>query len=82
MERGKKRPAPLSPEAQAKKKMVDHHSCKEKPLNVIAKTTDQPKFISAAEVAIKTHTNIQAMPEISDEELLMMALEFEKKHPQ
>jgi hypothetical protein len=62
--------------------MTDHHSCKERAENVPSKSIDQPKFVSAAEIAVKARENVQMMPEISDEELLEMAIEFEKKHPQ
>jgi hypothetical protein len=37
---------------------------------------NQSKFVANA------RRNVQMMPEISDEELLQMAIEFEKKHPQ
>ncbi len=56
--------------------MVDHHS-HEKQAQSIA-----PKFISAAMMASSARTNVQMIPEISDDELLAMAIEFEKKNPQ
>ncbi len=43
---------------------------------------NQSKFVSAADVLANARRNVQMMPEISDEELLQMAIEFEKKHPQ
>ncbi|CAF3285271.1 unnamed protein product [Rotaria sp. Silwood2] len=81
-EREKKRAAPLSFEGQVKKNMANHHSCEERASNVTSKPVEQPKFVSAAEMAVKARTNIQMMPEISDEELLEMAIKFEKEHPQ
>ena len=42
----------------------------------------QTKFITAAQVSATTNMNINVMPEISDEELLAMALMFEKEHGQ
>jgi len=62
--------------------MADHHSCEEQASNVTSKPIEQPKFVSAAEMAAKTRTNTQMMPEISDEDLLEMAIKFEKEHPQ
>ncbi|CAF4735612.1 unnamed protein product [Rotaria sp. Silwood1] len=81
-EREKKRAAPLPLEGQVKKSMANHHSCEERASNVTSKPVEQPKFVSAAEMAAKARTNIQMMPEISDEELLEMAIKFEKEHPQ
>ena len=62
--------------------MTDHHACKEQASDVTSKSSDQPKFVSAAEIAAKPRANIQMMPEISDEELLEMAIKFEKENPQ
>ncbi len=62
--------------------MADHRSCEERAANVISKYIDQPKFVSAAEIADKARAKVQMMPEISDEELLEMAIEFEKEYPQ
>ncbi|CAF3695072.1 unnamed protein product [Rotaria sp. Silwood1] len=81
-EREKKRAAPLPLEGQVKKSMANHHSCEERASNITSKPVEQPKFVSAAEMAAKARTNIQMMPEISDEELLEMAIKFEKEHPQ
>lgn len=69
-------------EDQAKKILINHlHSAEREPIRV-AVSFDTPKFVRAAEMAIHTRTNVQAMPEISDEELLEMAIKFEKEHPQ
>ena len=54
----------------------DKPNSKQSP-SIILKSSSQPKFVSAAEVA---RTNLQVMVEISDEELLEMAIRFEKKH--
>ena len=54
--------------------MADHHLCEQQASNVTPKSIAQPKFISAVEIAAKARTNIQMVPEISDEELLEMAL--------
>ena len=62
--------------------MTGHHACKEHASNVTSKSNDQPKFVSAAEIAAKPRANIQMMAEISDEELLEMAIKFEKENPQ
>ena len=45
-----------------------------------ARETYQGTFITAAQLPMTTNTNINAMPDISDEELLAMALAFEKQH--
>ncbi|CAF4315974.1 unnamed protein product [Adineta steineri] len=81
-ERGKKRAAPSLPEGQVKKIMTDHHGCGGRFPNSTSTSVDQLKFVSAAEMAAKARTNVQMMPEISDEELLEMAIKFEKEHPQ
>ncbi|CAF1536643.1 unnamed protein product [Rotaria sordida] len=81
-ERGEKRPAPLVPECQVKKSMADHHSCEERASNTTSNYIDQPKFVSAAEIAAAARANVHMAPEISDEELLEMALKFEKENPQ
>ncbi|CAF1381990.1 unnamed protein product [Rotaria sordida] len=81
-ERGKKRAAPLEPEGQVKKSVSDHHSYDERVVNVTSKSIDQPKFVSAGEIAAKARANVQMMSELSDEELLEMAIKFEKEHPQ
>jgi hypothetical protein len=62
--------------------MTDHHSCEKGGPSVISKSMGQTKFVSATEIAAKARANIQMMPEIPDEELLQMALKFEKEHPQ
>ena len=77
-----KRSAPSPPEGQVKRSMADHHLCEQQASNVTPESIDQPKFISAAEIAAKARTNIQMVPEISDEELLKMAIKFKKEHPQ
>jgi hypothetical protein len=44
-------------------------------------TSSEKKFISASELLASINMNIKLEPEeISDEELLQMALMFEKKH--
>lgn len=78
----KKRAAPDQLEGQAKKMMVDHSSSEERIPRVVPKSALQPKFVSAADVAANVRKNIQVMPEISDEELLEMALKFEMEHPE
>ena len=62
--------------------MTVHHSSEERAANVSSTSIDQPKFVSAAEIAAKARVNVRMMPEISDEELLEMAIKFEKEHPQ
>ena len=67
---------------EAKRRMLDHHLNKEQASNFTANAFDKPKFVSAAEFVAHAGTNCQGIPEISDQELLKMAIEFEKKHPQ
>ena len=62
--------------------MLNHHTCEEQASNLAPKYFDQPKFVSAAAMITNVRTSVQMMPEISDEDLLEMAIEFEKKHPQ
>ena len=61
-----------------KRGMTDHVSSAKGKSTLV----DQPRFVSAAEIAVKAITMVQVMPEISDEELLEMAIKFEKEHPQ
>ncbi|CAF4110813.1 unnamed protein product [Adineta steineri] len=76
-EKGMKRAASEQLQGQGKKIMIDHHASSSTP-----KSLDQPKFVSASEMIINNRTSIQQIPEISDEEFLKMAIEFEKLHPQ
>ena len=62
--------------------MLNHHTREEQASNLVPKSFDQPKFVSAAAMITNVRTSVQMMPEISDEDLLEMAIEFEKKHPQ
>lgn len=62
--------------------MTDHHSSEEQAANYTSKRVDQLKFVSAAEIAVQARTNVQVIPELSDQELLEMAIKFEKEHPQ
>jgi len=76
-ERAPKRGVPDQREDELKKAKTDYHSTAEHISSVA------PKFVSAAEIAATTsRSNIQAMPEISDEELLEMAIKFEREHPE
>lgn len=62
--------------------MADFHSCEERYPNDTSKSINQLKFVSAAEIAATARASVQMMPEISDQELLEMAIKFEKEHPQ
>jgi hypothetical protein len=59
--------------------MIDRSSCKEQVSSI---SSNQLGFVSAANIIAGTPKNIQLMPELSDEDLLEMAIEFEMKHPQ
>lgn len=53
------------------------------PLTPKSSASVVPKFVTAKEFAVARSCQIiQEMPEISDAELLDMALKFEKNHPQ
>ena len=67
---------------ETKKFMVDHHSRLTQASSVVSKSFDQPKFVNATMMASGTRANVQIIPELSDEELLAYAIEFEKKNPQ
>ncbi len=82
IERVTKRAASDELGGEAKKVMVDHHSHQKQASSIAPKTFGQPKFVSAAMVASSARTNVQIIPEISDEELLAYTIEFEKKNPQ
>lgn len=60
--------------------MIDHQP--DRHTQSSTATPLQTKFITASEVAAMNNINTNAAPEISDEELLQMALIFERKHPQ
>jgi hypothetical protein len=62
--------------------MVKYSSHEKQATNIVSKAIDEPKFISARMMIGSTPKNAETIPEIPDEELLAMALEFEKKHPQ
>ncbi|CAF1185724.1 unnamed protein product [Adineta steineri] len=71
--RTEKRPVPEDLNVPTKKIKVNGGSIEEKSVAPIVTAGSQPKFISAAELVVP-------LPEISDEELLEMALEFERKY--
>jgi hypothetical protein len=62
--------------------MGDHYSCEKQAPSVVPKSFDQLKFVTASMMATSDRKNVQMMPEITDDELLAMAIEFEKKNPQ
>lgn len=67
----------------ATKKIMIEHRIQEKEISTIAPNScDQSKFISASVMVNAIRNNIQPIPELTDEELLAMTLDFEKKHPQ
>lgn len=69
-----KRAIPDRRKGEVKKIKIEHQS--------ISEPSTVSKFITGTEVAsVSAAKGIVPMPEISDEELLQMALEFEKKHP-
>ena len=74
----KKSSAPDSPEGEKKKIMIDRSSSEEHVSNI----SGQSGFVSAGSIIANAPRNIQVMPELSDEELLQMTIEFEMKHPQ
>ena len=59
--------------------MINHPSSEQRN-QYPARDAPQATFITAAQLPMTTNTNVNAMPDISDEELLAMALAFEKKH--
>ncbi len=62
--------------------MVHNQSYEKQVSSTVPKTFTQPKFVSASAVASTAGANVQITYEMSDEELLAMTLEFEKKNPQ
>ncbi len=78
----KKRAAPVLCYSQSKRLMVDRPSQEERIPNLAFIPPNESKFVSAVDVLANARRDVQMMPEISDEELLQMAIEFEKKHPQ
>ncbi|CAF1185874.1 unnamed protein product [Adineta steineri] len=71
--RTEKRSVPEDLNVPTKKIKVNDGSTDQKPVTSIVTAGSQPKFISAAELVVP-------LPEISDEEFLKMALEFERKY--
>jgi hypothetical protein len=66
---------------EAKTFMVQHDNSKKMSLCDTA-TSSPMKFMSAATMVVSENTTNDAIPEISDEELLEMALMFEKEQEQ
>jgi hypothetical protein len=62
--------------------MVDRPLCEERVPNAAPRSVVQPKFVSAAGMVANSRTTVQMTPEISDEELLEMAIKFDMEHPQ
>ncbi|CAF4248322.1 unnamed protein product, partial [Adineta steineri] len=71
--RTEKRPVPEDLNVPTKKIKVNGGSTEQKPAAPVVTAGSQSKFISAAELVVP-------LPDISDEELLEMALEFERKY--
>ena len=68
---------------EVKKLMVNHeHSNQKNPLITATAAPSAIKFVSAATMISLTQTSKNAIPEISDEELLEMALMLEKQQEQ
>lgn len=67
---------------QAKKmKLEDDSIASAAPANV--QLNNKPSFVNASQLIRRhTHTTVQNFQEISDEELLEMAIQFEKDHPE
>ena len=61
------------------KKIMVHHETSRQQSKCYAAAPPPMKFASAATVAISMNTNNNAIPEISDEELLEMTLMLEKE---
>lgn len=75
--------AAIDEPGDATKKIMIEHRIQEKEISTIAPNScDQSKFISASVMVNAIRNNIQPIPELTDEELLAMTLDFEKKHPQ
>ena len=68
-------------EVEAKKPMLHHHSSASNS-GSSAKVLPMPKFCTAASLMRATMINTSAIPDITDEELLEMALLLETKEPQ
>lgn len=82
VQRVPKNAAPDELGGERKKTATSRSSQKEQLSSISTRSTSQPIFVSATTMAANARTNIQMMPEISDDELLAMAIEFEKKYPQ
>ena len=67
---------------EAKKVMIEHHLQEKETSNIVRNSSDGLKFINASTMVNTARNNVQTIPEITDEELLAMTLEFEKKNPQ
>lgn len=82
VERGIKRVASDELGSEVKKITVDHHSHQKQAPSIVSPSLDQPKFMSATMMMNSSaRANVQIMPELSDEELLAYAVEFEKNNP-
>ncbi|CAF1559968.1 unnamed protein product [Rotaria sordida] len=81
-ERRKKRPAPLSPNCQAKQGMADHYASEERTPNVTAKYVGQSICVNVTETAVKVRPNVQVLLKLADEELLQIVIKIESECPQ
>lgn len=63
-------------------KKIRHETNMKEVTSTISKSVDGPKFISASKMINNPRENTNAIPEISDQELLEMAIQFEMEHPQ
>lgn len=69
-------------EVQPNTKKIRHELNKEEVTSTMSKAADLPKFVSASKMINSSCKNVNVIPEISDEELLEMAIKFEKENPQ
>lgn len=77
IDRTPKRGASEEIDDHVKKIKVEHNSSDEKGSKVV------PQFIAGSQIIThQRRTTLEVIPEISDEELLAMTIEFEKKHPE
>ena len=79
---GIKRSSTDEHEFESDTKKIRHQLNEEEVTGTILKAIDAPKFISASKMINNSSANANVIPEISDEELLEMAIKFEMENPQ
>lgn len=67
---------------ESKNFMIQHQVDDGRVVSIAATSQHQPKFVNPAVVNTNSGRSGSKAPDISDDELLAMAIQFEKEHPE